>query len=176
MRYILLLGLMIGSSLLASSLVFVKGKVIAHTEVFGDNKIDPKTSSIFSKLTIDKDILSIRGEVDVSLIDLKSDNDSRDEHMHEVLGSSTYTKTTFTIKDVKKVSTAYEVHGTLNLHGVTKELVLKGNIVRVGNQVRLVLKNSFLMSDFGIEAPVMAFVLKVRDQVDISIDTTYEIK
>ena len=175
MRY-LFLSLVFVSSMFASSLVFVKGEVVAHTEVFGDNKIDPKTSSIFSKLTIDEDVLSIRGEIDISLIDLKSDNDGRDEHMHEVLGVSTYTKTTFTIEDVKKVETAYEVHGTLNLHGVTKPLTLSGDIVKVDNQVRLVLKNSFKMSDFGIEAPVMAFVLKVRDQVDISVDTTYEIK
>lgn len=175
MRY-LLLGLMLASSLIASSLVFSKGEVMAHTEVFGDSTIDPKTSSIESRLTIDGNITTIRGEVDVSLVDLKSDNSDRDEHMQEVLDVSKYTKTTFTIEDVKKVGTTFEVKGTLNLHGVTKPLTLKGDIVRVDNQVRLVLKNSFKMSEFGIEAPVMAFVLKVRDQVDISIDTTYDIK
>ena len=176
MRYLLLLGLMLGSSLLASSLVFSKGEVVAHTEVFGDNKIDPKTSSISSRLTIDEDVTTIRGEIDVSLIDLKSDNDDRDEHMQEVLESSTYAKTTFTIEDVKNLGLAYEVMGTLNLHGVIKPLTLKGEVVRIENQVRLVLKGSFNMSDFGIEAPVMAFVLKVRDQVDISVDTTFDVK
>ncbi len=175
MRY-LLLGLMLASSLMASSLVFTKGEVKAHTEVFGDSSIDPMTSSISSRLTMDDNITTIRGEVDVSLVDLKSDNEGRDEHMQKVLDISKYAKTTFTIEDVKQVGTAYEVSGTLNLHGVTKPLTLTGDIVRVDNQVRLVLKNSFNMSEFGIEAPVMAFVLKVRDQVDISVDTTYDIK
>ena len=175
MRYLLLLGLMLGSSLLANSLVFVKGEVIAHTEVFGDSEINPKTSSIFSKLTMGEDISTIRGDVDISLVDLRSDNDGRDEHMHEVLGVATYAKTTFTIEDVKKAAIAYDVKGTLNLHGVKKALTLKGDIVRVDNQVRLVLKNSFKMSDFGIEAPTMLF-FTVRDQVDITVDTTFDIK
>ena len=146
MRYLLLISLMLGASLLASSLVFVKGEVVAHTEVFGDSEINPKTSSIFSKLTIDDDITTIRGEVDISLIDLKSDNDDRDENMHEVLGSSTYTKTTFTIEDVKKTDSSYEVYGTLNLHGVKKPLKLTGNISIANNQVTMTLKNSFITS------------------------------
>lgn len=175
MRYLLLLGLIVTSWLLASSLVFTKGEIVAHTEVFGDSEINPKTSSISSKLTIDRDVSSIRGEVEISLVDLKSDNKARDEHMYEALGVSTYTKTIFTITDVKKVGTSYEVTGSLNLHGVTKPLTLKGDIIRVENQVRLVLKNSFLMSEFGMEPPTMFFVT-VRDQMDVSIDTTYEIK
>ena len=175
MRYLLLLGLMLGSSLLASSLVFVKGEVIAHTEVFGDSEIDPKTSSIISKLTMDEDVTTIRGDIDISLVDLKSDNDGRDEHMHEVLGVNTYMKTTFTIENVKEIGTAYEVNGTLNLHGVKKSLTLSGDIVKTENKVRLTLKDSFNMSDFGIEAPTMLF-FTVRDKVDITVDTTYDIK
>lgn len=175
MRYLLLLGLVLGSSLLAGSLVFTKGEVIAHTEVFGDSEINPKTSSIFSKLTMEYDVISIRGEIDVSLIDLKSDNKGRDDHMHEVLDSSTYTKARFIIEDVKQVGTGYEVYGTLNLHGVTKPLALNGDISKTDNQVKLTLKNSFNMSDFGIEAPTMLF-FTVRDQVDISVDATFDIK
>lgn len=175
MRYMLLLGLMLGSSLLASTLLFSKGEVVAHTEVFGDSEINPKTSTIFSKLTIEDEIITIRGEIDISLIDLKSENKGRDEHMHEVLDSANYTKARFVIEDIKQAGDYYEVYGTLALHGVKKPLKLIGDISKTENQIKFVLKNSFNMSEFGIEPPTMLF-FTVRDQVDISVDTTFDIK
>jgi len=174
MRYLLLLTFIMSSSLFSASLVFTKGDVMAHTSVFGDSTINPHSSSIRSHLTMaNQDITTLKGSVDVSLVDFKSDNSKRDEHMGEALDIKTYTQTTYTIQSVTPSTNGhYTIEGTLNLHGITKPITLKGEVTTQNKQVTIKAETSFKMSAFGIEPPKLLF-LTVRDQVDIKIDTTY---
>jgi polyisoprenoid-binding protein YceI len=175
MRY-LFLALFASSVLFASNLTFLKGSVLAHTSVFGDSTINPATSHITSHLKMQKDVGSLHGSVDVSLIDLKSDNAKRDEHMYEAIDTKKYTKATYTIDSLKKQSTGkYIINGTLLLHGVKKPIALEGMVSKKGNTLHIQAKTSFKMSSFGITPPKM-FFLTVRDRLDMKIDTTYKIK
>jgi polyisoprenoid-binding protein YceI len=175
MRY-LFLALFSGSVLFASNLTFIKGSVLAHTSVFGDSTIDPVTSHITSHLKIKNDVSTLHGSVDVSLIDLKSDNAKRDAHMYEAIDTKKYTKATYTINSLKKQSTGkYTIYGTLLLHGVKKPIALEGMVSKKGDILQIQAKTSFKMSSFGINPPKM-FFLTVRDRVDIKIDTAYKIK
>ncbi len=174
MRYLLLLGFIMSSSLFSGSLVFTKGDVMAHTSVFGDSTINPHSSTVVSHLTIDnQDITTLKGSVDVSLVNFKSDNSERDEHMGEALDIKKYTQTTYTIQSVTPSTNGqYTIAGTLNLHGTTKPITLKGEVITQNNQVTIKVETSFKMSEFGIQPPKLLF-LNVRDQVDMKIDTTY---
>ncbi len=172
MKKLLVFMAVFAISAFANPLVFTQGTVTAHTEVFGDSTIDPQTSNITSRLSIGDDISSLKGFVDISLIALKSDNHDRDKHMYQAIEAMKYLITTYTISNVKKVDNHYEIHGTLDLHGVKKPLKLVGNIKYANGKLKMDLKASFLMSGFGIEPPKLLF-LTVRDKIDIKINTTF---
>jgi polyisoprenoid-binding protein YceI len=59
--------------------------------------------------------------------------------------------------------------GSMNLHGVTKPMSFEGTVSEEASNVRIKVKSSMKMSDFGIIPPKMVF-LTVRDQVDLSVD------
>jgi polyisoprenoid-binding protein YceI len=172
MKKILVFILVLAVSVFANELVFSKGFVKAHTEVFGDSTIDPQTSSIISHLSMGEDISSLKGGVDVFLVALKSDNSKRDEHMYKVLNVTKFPKTKYTIQSVKKVDDHYEIDGVLDLHGVKKPVKLSGNIKLLSDKLSLDMKTSFKMSSFGIKPPTL-FFLTVRDKVDMTVKTTF---
>ena len=176
MRY-LFIALLTSTTLFSANLTFSNGFVEAQTSIFGDSNINPSSSNIVSYLSMDKgDVTTLKGTVDVSLVDLKSDNGDRDEHMHKVIDSEKYTTTTFTINSVVKNSEgSYTIHGKLNLHGISRELNLLGVLQEHDNSLRIKAKTSFNMSAFGIEPPTLLF-LKVRDRLQMTINTTYTIE
>ena len=174
---LLIATLLTTATLFSADLSFSSGSVEAHTSIMGDSNINPSSSKIVSHLTMDKgDVTTLKGSVDVSLIDLKSDNEDRDEHMHETINIEKYTKTVYTITSVaKNTAGSYNINGTLNLHGITKNVNLLGEVSESDDKVSIKAKTTFKMSDFGIEPPSMLF-LTVKDELDMTIDTTYTVK
>ncbi len=175
MRYFILI-VVATIFIFADSITFKSGEVIVHTVMSGDNEIDPKSSVITSHLIIkDNKISTLKGTIDISLLDLKSDNIGRDEHMHEVINVKKYNKTVYTIKYVLLNSEGnYNVYGNLNLHGVTKPLDFSAKITTNNNILTFKAKTAFNMSDFNITPPKLMF-LTVRDFLEITIDTKFNI-
>jgi len=176
MRY-LLLAFFSSCLLFSKALVFQSGYVMAHTSVFGDSSINPKTSNIVSHLKMNGDNLtSIRGKVILSMSALKSNNHKRDEHMYKVIDVTLFPNATYKIISVKKNSAgSYNILGNLTLHGVTKPIKMLADITKNGNSVTISGKSSFNMSSFGIKPPKLLF-LTVRDKLDITVNTTYKVK
>jgi len=175
MKKTLLLSLFAASSLMASSLIVTTGSVKAHTEVFGDSTIDPVTKSITSHLTMPKDIESISGSVDISVKKLKSDNETRDEHMVEAIASDKYPLAKYTFKSVTKTGNKYKIDGILNFHGVQKPLSINADITERSGTVALKGKASFKMSNYGVKPPKL-LLLTVRDRIDLHINVTFKEK
>jgi len=176
MRHIFL-ALIISNFAFANALIFQTGKVMVHTSVFGDSAINPESSVITSHLKIDDngDITTLKGVVDISLINLKSDNRARDEHMYEAINTKKYPFVIYTIKSVVLNSSGgYNINGLLNLHGITKVLNFSASIEQKGEQLTIKGETSFKMSHFGITPPKLLF-LSVRDLLEIKIDTTYKV-
>lgn len=161
------------SVLLAQPLLFQQGFVQAHTSVFGDSDINPKSTHIKSQLHIDLPVESLSGEIVLELLSLKSDNDKRDAHMYEALKVSAHPEALFRIQSVRKESDAYLLEGMLLLNGVQKPLKTRAIVSDENNQ--LALKGAFQikMSDFGIVPPTLLF-LSVRDEVDVNYDLVFE--
>lgn len=161
------------SILSAQSLVVQQSFVQAHTSVFGDSDINPKSTHLKSYLSIDRGIESLNGNITLELLSLKSDNDKRDTHMYETLKVNVHPEALFHIQSVRKENDAYVLDGTLLLNGVQKPL--KTRAIVIDENSRLTLKGAFRikMSDFSIVPPTLLF-LSVRDEVDVDYDVAFE--
>lgn len=158
------------ASVYAGNLTFDSGTIKAHTEVFGDSTIDPVFKKATSKLSMEESAASLRGSIEVSIVDFISDNKKRDTNMHEAMESDKFPKATFDIKEVvAKSGDNVTLKGMMNLHGVTKPMSFEGTVNEEGSKVHIKAKSSMKMSDFGITPPKMVFLV-VRDQVDLNVD------
>jgi len=175
MKKIILLSLLTASTLMARKLTVKQGVVHAHTEVFGDSSIDPKTSNITSNLTMNGDIQSITGSVKIDILKLKSDNSQRDEHMLEALEGANYPSATFTFKKIDKRANDYAISGILKFHGVKKALTIYADITNSKNSLTIKGKSSFLLSNYNVK-PIKMLFLTVRDQIDLKINVTFNKK
>lgn len=163
-------ALLLAASVYAGNLSFESGMIKAHTEVFGDSSIDPVTKKIISDLSMDKELTTLKGTVEASMLDLISDNKKRDEHMRETMECDRFHMAIFDIKEVvSKGGDNVILKGSMNLHGVTKPMSFEGAITQDGSKVRIKASGMMKMSDFGIKPPKMVF-LTVRDQVDLNVD------
>jgi polyisoprenoid-binding protein YceI len=159
--------------LLGANLVITKADVKAHTEVLGDSTINPETTKLTSHLKMGNTIESMGGTIDISMLELKSDNAKRDEHMGEAIESSKYTLATYTFKKVEKSAKGYAVNGILDFHGVKKPLTIQADIQDNKGEITFKGTSSFLMSSYNVTPPKM-FFLTVRDQIDLNIDVKFK--
>lgn len=167
-----LAAVVLTASVYAGNLSFESGTIKAHTEVFGDNTIDPFTKKATSHLSMDAKADSLKGSIEIAMSDLYSDNKKRDEHMQESIESSLFPKAVFDVKEVaSKGGDNYTLKGVMTLHGVSKPLVFEGTITEEANKVRIKATGGLKMSDFGIK-PIKMMFLTVRDQVDLSVDVS----
>jgi polyisoprenoid-binding protein YceI len=152
---------------IASNLNVQKGEIIAHTEVFGDNQINPSTKEINSFLSIQNDIQSIRGKIYFDTISLISQKRDRDSNMYELLNSEKFKTISFDISSIVKNDNGYDINGELSLNGITKNITTKSEITQNKDLILLKGSFSFNLTDFNLEPPTMLF-LTVRNQIDIS--------
>jgi len=151
------------------------GEIKAHTEIFGDSGIDPKTTTISSKLMMEEGVESLKGTISFKTLSLKSEEEDRDENMYESMNSELHKSVSFYILRVEKLENNYEIHGYIVLNGVKKEIKSMATIVKIEDSLRVSGTFSIKMSDFSIEPPTLLF-LSVRDQVDITYNLNYKDK
>ena len=169
----LLLLILLSIFAFANNLVLQDGEIEAHTEVFGDSEINPKTQSIVSTLNYENSIESIRGKIQISSSSLKSKKEDRDKNMYELLNTKNYPNITFNISDIQKKDEQFEIKGKLTLNAVTKEITSLVKIEELENV--LVINGTFFikLTQFNIKPPKM-FFLTVRDQIDIKYNLRYK--
>ena len=157
----------------AATLTFIEGTIKAHTEVFGDSTIDPFTTQISSHLTIGSNPTQLSGDISIPSITLHSENEGRDDHMHEAIHAESEKVISIEVTKVKKTNDLYQIYADLTLNGVTKQIVSVCNIQEKGTKIDLDGNFSIQMSDYKIEQPSMLF-FTVRNQVDIKYTLKYE--
>lgn len=156
----------------AQSLILNEGQIKAHTEVFGDNEIDPISKEIQSRLSIEDTMESIRGVIAIESLSLKSQKNDRDEHMYELLHAKAHPIVSFRIDEVSKVEEKYQIKGHLTLNGISKEVT---SLATISDDTKnIVLNGAFdiTLTQFNMEPPTM-FFLTVRDQIDITYNLSY---
>ena len=108
----------------ANDLSIIKGEIKAHTEVFGDSEINPQTTNLKSLLTINDKVESIKGEIFFDTLSLVSSKKDRDENMYKLLSSEVHKVISFSIKNIVKNETNYDINGVLSLNGIKKEITV----------------------------------------------------
>lgn len=156
----------------AYNLELTQGQIKAHTEIFGDRQINPTSNEVFSTLSVGNNLESIRGEIRINSLSLKSKKEDRDKNMYEVLNVKIHSNILFQIKTITKIEDGYKISGNLTLNGVKKAILSITRINERNRQLNLVGKFSINLTDYNMEPPTMFFVT-VRDQIDITYNLTY---
>ena len=114
----------------------------------------------------------------VDLTTLKSDRDMRDRRVQGMgLETDKYPRATFTAKSVTGYDAAIpegqeqtlKLTGTLDLHGVQKEMTWDVKARRAGNVMTALATVNFLYSDFGIPVLNIGGFVSVQDDVTLQV-------
>jgi len=169
----LLLTLLLALPMMAGNLQLQKGFVQSHTQMIMDSKIDSVNNTLHVEASMDgDDITTLRGKfwVDVGLF--VSDNEDRDEHMDEATEAKKFPLATYEITSVKKTADDYyTLNGTLEFHGVKKEISFDAQILNSKDSVKISASSQIKGPDFGVEMPCMVFMC-VDDEIDLLVELT----
>ncbi len=176
MKKIVLL-LLISLGLFGADLNLKSGSVAAHTEMLMDKTIDPFNNALQAQITMQNgDITTMQGKFWVEMSLFKSDKSDRDESMYKEVEALKYKLATYTIASVTKVDgDTYKIKGKLDFHGVSKDVEAKAKITATSSDVTLEATSMMLISEYGMKMPCMVFMC-VRDQVDLSVKASFEIR
>lgn len=154
------------------NLSLTNGLIQAHTKVFGDTSINPSVKNIQADLSMqNNNITGIKGTISFPIIDFKSSESDRDEHMQKMFSMTTYPSITLQINKVNVQKKHYVIEGILNMHGVKKPIDINSSIMQNGDTVAINANFSVKVSDYGMEPPSLLF-FTVRDKVDINASIT----
>lgn len=165
----LLIVLLLSFPLFGDLLEVKEGFVGAHTEMLMDSTIDPLNTHLHGKVNIkEHDILSLNGKLWIEMDLFTSDEPDRDISMDKSDEIDKYPLATYSIVSITKAQKKdmYVIHGTLDFHGVEKAFMADAEILDENDIITINATSSFLISDYGIEMPCMAFMC-VRDKMDI---------
>ncbi|GMV86364.1 MAG: hypothetical protein AMXMBFR80_22190 [Dehalococcoidia bacterium] len=112
----------------------------------------------------------------VDLASITSDNSRRDERMRGALETSKYPTTTFTATSISGLPAAFgatdtvlQLTGTLDLHGVQKDVTWELKVKRDGDILSVLGTTAFTYADFGIKKPDIAGVVSVEEDVTLQV-------
>ena len=117
-------------------------------------------------------------KIQVDLRALQSDSDRRDNAIRERwLESNTYPYAEFVSTNALNLPASYQpgsqvsfnLVGDMTIHGVTKSVEWLVDGTLTGDTVRGQSTTTINMSDFGITAPNIANMIKVEDQVELTV-------
>jgi len=171
MKKILFL-LLLAIPMLAGNLQLKSGFVLSHAEMIMDSKIDSVNNALHVEANIQgDDITSITGKFWVEVDLFVSDKKDRDEHMDETTEVKKYPLATYMIENITKEDgdNNYILHGTMDFHGVKKELSFFAQIINNDNNILINAEAKILGSDYGLEMPCMVFMC-VDDEIGLLVE------
>ena len=120
--------------------------------------------------------------IEVDLTTLKSDESRRDRALQtRGLETNTYPIATFTLTEPISITSLPEnnqpvstdANGILNLHGVSKDVVINLTGTYIDNAVVVVGSAPILLTDYNIEAPLGRRVLSIEDEGVIEFQVVF---
>ena len=99
-----------------------------------------------------------------------TESKSMDKNMHRAMDSDQDPQITFSLKHYSLEGDTVTAQGSLEIHGVTKDVALKG-LLAAGKDGAVTVTGSYdlLMSDYGVKPPVMMLgTIRVKDWVTIA--------
>ncbi|MEO8456660.1 MAG: YceI family protein [Chloroflexota bacterium] len=108
----------------------------------------------------------------VDVTTLQSDQDRRDTRVQNALETGQFPTATFTATGISGLDTSqisddnkmtFQLNGTLELHGVTKDVTWTVEATRQSNVMSAIANLDFNFSDFGIDPPSIGGFVSVQD-------------
>ena len=120
---------------------------------------------------------SVAGEVAFNVVDMDTENSSRDEKMRKVMDVSQFPSVIFKLDDVKDLnepsaisndSQNITINGSMTIKGVTKKLSILSSIKKINSN--FLIESSFIINwkEFGVEDPSI-LIAKVYPDVKINV-------
>ncbi|MEX0800593.1 MAG: YceI family protein [Dehalococcoidia bacterium] len=114
----------------------------------------------------------------VDLRNLTSDEDRRDNRVQEALETDAYPFATFTVTAVSGYDASIadgeeqtlELTGTLDLHGVQREVTWEVQAFRQGNVVSALATVTIAFADFEVTPPTFAGLVSIDDQATLQVE------
>lgn len=112
----------------------------------------------------------------VDLASITSDESRRDNRMRSALETSKYPTTTFTATSMSglpaefgSTDTVLQITGTLDLHGVQKDVTWELKVKRDGDILSVLGTTKFKYTDFNITKPEVGGFVTVEDEVTLQV-------
>jgi len=154
---------------------------ILGTSTLHDWEVDVEEFDGYMKTDMDATSNTIlEGRMVASVKSFKSFKTSMDKVMYEAMNEENYPKLTFKYLDIKESyqkdgKTYAEIKGELSIAGTTKVVALLASIEHSTNQVTLIGKKTFKMSEFNIPPPTAVFgTIKSGDEITIVYNFTFK--
>ena len=119
----------------------------------------------------------------VDLTGLTSDEDRRDQRVQEALDTGAYPASTFTVTSVigydpsiaEGEEQSLQLTGTLDLHGVPKEVTWEVKAYREGNAISALATVTISFADFDITAPTFQGLVSISDEATLQVQLIAEL-
>ena len=173
------IGIIIASVLLTNSLVFSQKYKVAESKVvfFSEALIENITASNTSSAGL---FNSENGEIAfvIPIDKFEFEKSLMKEHFNEkYMHTEKYPKASFSgklsgynlaLKGIQNV----QVQGKLTIHGVTKEITVKGTFEKKGNAIQLDAKFPVKLEDYKVERPKLLWE-NIAEIVEVTVDFNF---
>jgi polyisoprenoid-binding protein YceI len=139
------------------------------------------TSTVAGQITGAPDIRGVRGWVEAPVESLKTGDRKRDKDLNKSMESSKYPNLRFDLNSITAKQSAGDsmpvtLHGTLNIHGVTRRLDLPGTIEFKGETARVRTDFPLNLKEYGIGGlSKMLGILKMHENIEVHVDVVFQL-
>lgn len=110
--------------------------------------------------------------ISVKINTFDSKNSNRDAHMLEITEGIKYPTVTFVSSSIKEDGNTVDISGTINFHGVSKQIHFMGNESVINNKKIINGEFVVLLEDFKIERPSM-MLMKTDNEMKMNFSVEY---
>jgi polyisoprenoid-binding protein YceI len=140
------------------------------------------TRTVSGQITGAPDLSGVRGWVEAPVQSLKTGDGKRDKDLNKSMESSKYPNLRFdlnriTAKESAGDSIPVTLHGTLNIHGVTRRVDLPGSIEFKGANARVRTDFPLNLKEYKIGGlSKMLGILKMHENIEVHVDLVFQIR
>jgi polyisoprenoid-binding protein YceI len=139
------------------------------------------TRTVTGQITGAPDISGVRGWVQAPVQSLKTGDRKRDKDLNKSMESSKYPNLRFDLNRITAKKSAGDsipvtLHGTLDIHGVTRRVELPGTIEFKGANARVLSDFPLNLKEYGIGGlSKMLGILKMHENIEVHVDLDFQL-
>ena len=139
------------------------------------------TRTVAGRITGAPDISGVRGWVEAPVESLKTGDGKRDKDLNKSMESSKYPNLRFDLNSITPKQSAGDsmpvtLHGTLNIHGVTRPVEFPGTIEFKGANARVRSDFPLNLKEYAIGGlSKMLGILKMHENIEVHVDVVFQL-